>query len=180
MTSTSDRSDWATRGQDRRRKSVALRRFLVLLISLVGVLLSLGLADPAPGVGLLLLALGVNEYMLWRIQRRLDREILHLGQIAAAMTGVLEAQDRLSEDQQQQIANLESALSDNTVYKQVWGRLSEQTRPNLEALVERLQQAQDLLPEMVPQTRAWVSEIRRLADRAQASLDSLADQVTWR
>lgn len=158
----------------------AARRLVILLMSLAGVVLAVGLANPLPGVGLMLLAMAVNETMLWQVERRRDREVAHLGQVASAMMSVLEAQDRLIEDQQHQTANLESALSENTVFKQVWGRLSEQARPNLEALVERLEQAQDLLPEMVPQTRAWVSEIRRLADHAQASLDSLEDQVTWR
>ena len=175
-----DQPDNPSKTRHRRRESVVLRRSLVLVTGLVGVVLALGLEGPLPGVGLLVCALAVNEFILWRTQRRLDREIVQLGQLATAMMGLFEAQGRLMDDQQHQIGRLQSALSDNTVFKQVWGRLSEQARPNLEVLVERLEQAHDLLPEMVPQTRAWVSEIRRLADHAQASLDSLADQVTWR
>jgi hypothetical protein len=75
---------------------------------------------------------------------------------------------------------LQAALNDQRVRQHISGTLSQQATPKLAALVDGLEQTEASLPDMLPQTRAWVAEIRRLAAHAQAHVQALSDEVAWR
>lgn len=90
-----------------------------------------------------------------------------------AVAHILDAQTEAIISQQREIALLRTAL-DNAPGLQAQTILSGQALPDLSTLVERLAQAEDSLPEMLPLTRAWIGKLRGLATQAQARLETLA------
>lgn len=128
------------------------------------------------------LAIGIvgDEVLLTILLRRLVPDLAILSERIAAVTDLLETQGRLIAEQEGHLTILQAALADSAVFKQAWGMLHRQAKPNLEALATRLEEAEAALPDMAPQTKAWVSEVRRLASHVQASVESLANDMVWR
>jgi hypothetical protein len=154
------------------------------------ILTGIALALVGGGAAILILALGHHPLwaVIWIAAGLLACEIvlawsLHrrpgckLDGVARSLIDVLDAQAQALDAQGREIARLQETLADTPGLGQVRGVLAAQTTPNLSSLIDRLAQAEESLPDMLPQTRAWVAEVRRLATHAAAQVEALRDEV---
>lgn len=162
-------------GFDRR---AALIRNGIALAVVGGVAATLILALGHPLWAVIWMAAGLlacEIVLAWSLSRR--PATCDLDGVARSLIEVLDAQAQALDAQGREIARLQETLADSPGRGRVRGLLATQVTPNLSSVIERLAQAEESLPDMLPQTRAWVAEVRRLATRAAAQVEALRDEV---
>ncbi len=146
-----------------------------------GAVLALGLGLTVLGLAAVVLGLAASEaLLLGALRRREAAERRELGALEASLRGLVDAQGLAVRSQESQIANLQAALGESSIRAYVRGELNREAAPRLEAVISRLEQAEAVVPELASQTRAWVSEVRRLATQAQAHVQTLGEERAGR
>jgi hypothetical protein len=167
-------------------RCISLRTILLVnalalgIVGSVGTILILMFHRTAWAAVWMFLGLLADEVLLYWLLRQRRASTEQLEDLTSSLLATLDAQARAISEQQRQIAGLQARMADEPIRRQVSGMLSRHAKPNLASLVDRLEEAEASLPDMLPQTRAWVSEVRRLATRAQAHVQALSDEVAWR
>lgn len=152
---------------------------LVLAGALGGMILILVFQQAILGLIWLVAGLGSAQLVLLILLRQ-RRAACQLAHVTTTMQQLVSSQAAALTDQQRQIKHLSTVLTADPGLTQLRSVLEDQTTPRLDLLVERLTQAESALPDMLPQTRAWVTDLRRLAIQAQAHIESLSDEVARR
>lgn len=152
------------------------------------VLLANAAALALVGLGVMALTLVVNRVdwalvwlavglaasqMLLVIVLRGRRDAKSIEPTIDAMVSLMDAQTDAIFAQQGEIAHLRASLV--TPPAQATRKaLANQAMPGLSGVVERLAQAEASLPEMLPQTRAWIGKVRGLATQTQAQIEAMS------
>ncbi len=118
--------------------------------------------------------LAISHGLLAQALRRRSGEVCRWEALTRALQERLDAQSAAIAETERDLAGLQAALADLPGLQRARDVLREHTTPQLSALVEDLTRTEDSLPETLPQTRAWVADVRRLAARARASVEAMS------
>ncbi len=131
------------------------------------------------GVLWVVFGLAASQLVLYAFLRQRRYHVKNLESLTRPVLATLEAQSAALDEQQRQIAVLQAA-SYQQLHQQVSSALNGRITPNLASVIEGLEQAEALLPDMLPQTRDWVARTRRLAANIFASLQTISGEITER
>jgi hypothetical protein len=146
-----------------------------------GAVLAAVLDRPALGLVAGVIVLVVGQVLVTRLSReQLRGRQGDLERVTRELMTLVDLQAKSLSEQEAQVVRLRAALGDDRLRDQIWREIDREMTPRLEAVVDRLEEAEASLPDMLHQTRAWMNEVRRLATQAQASVESIRDEVAGR
>lgn len=153
----------------------------LLLSAVIGVGCVLMMAErPAWAIGWWAGGVLINQTVLWMMLREPQLTTRKsLTKTLDDLNATLEAQSQAIAIQQRQIEALAADIGETSLRRRIHQELTSQT-PRLAAVVAELAEAEESLPEVLIQTRAWVAQARQLAAHAQAHLQALSEDIARR